>query len=126
MSTQATKRVLESPVMQVILPSPTVIDRKRIFVNPPTIHIGSGGSKLKTIVWANQTGGDVLIWLPNGYNYLVGEPKDFLKPFKVHNGKDLPLEVREDCQNGYYHYNVYCKAIPGYAEGNSEPGVSCP
>jgi hypothetical protein len=126
MSTPATERALESPIKQVTLPEPIVIDRPRIFVNPPTVHIGSGHLRAKTIEWVNQTGKDVLIWLPNGYRYLIGEPEDFLKPFTVHNGKELTRKVREDYQDGYYHYNVFCEAINAYAEGNSEPGVSCP
>jgi hypothetical protein len=126
MSIPATELAFESPFKQVILPSPITIDRPRVFVNPPTIHIGSGNSKLKTVVWVNQTGGDVLIWLPNGHKYLKGEAEDFLALKPIRAGESLPIEVRADCVDGYYHYNVYCKAIEGYAEGNSEPGASCP
>jgi hypothetical protein len=126
MSDPATEVAFESPFKKVILPSPITIDRPRVFVNPPTIHIGSGDSKLRTIVWVNETGGDVLIWLPNAHHYLKGEAEDFLTLKTIDAGKMLPLEVRPDCVDGYYHYNVYCKAIDGYAEGNSEPGASCP
>ena len=126
MSTQATERVLEQPINQVTLPPAIVIDKERIFANPPTLHIGSQDSRLKTIQWVNQTGDDVFIWLPNGYLFLIGEPTDFLTPIKVSNGGKLAREVKEDCEDGYYYYNVFCKAIDGYAEGNSSPGVSCP
>jgi hypothetical protein len=125
MSTPATRFATEIP-KQVVLRSPIVIDRPRVFVDPPTIHIGYGDSKLKVIEWVNQTGGDVLIWLPNGHNYLNGEPEDFLAPFTVSKGGRLAREVRGDCKDGDYEYNVYCKAIGGYAEGNSPPIVHCP
>lgn len=126
MSNPATERALVSPVRQVILPAPIAIDRKRIFVNPPTIHIGSGDSRAKTIEWVNQTGGDIYIWLPNAHRYLIGKPEDFLKPFAVPNGGNLALQVSQTSEANYYHYNVYCRAIDSYAEGNSEPGVECP
>ena len=117
---------MPTPANQVTLPPPIVIDRPRIFANPPTIHIGSTASRLKTIQWVNQTGDDVLVWLPNGYLFLIGKPEDFLAPIKVSNGGKLAREVRGDCEDGYYYYNVFCKAIYGYAEGNSSPGVDCP
>jgi hypothetical protein len=115
-----------APFREVILPSPITIDRPRVFVNPPTIHIGEVDSRLKTIVWVNQTGDEVLLWLPNAYNYLEGKEEDFLTPIPIAAGGKLPFAVRSDCVDGYYHYNVFCKKIHGYAEGNSEPGASCP
>ena len=135
MSTPAPRYASEIP-KQVVLRSPIVIDRPRVFVDPPSIHIGYGDLKLKAIEWVNQTGGDVLIWIPNGYNYLNGKPEDFLAPFTVSDGRSLTREVRGDCKDGDYEYNVYCKAmggkdvsgkaIGGYAEGNSPPSAHCP
>lgn len=125
MSTPAPRYATEIP-KQVVLRSPIMIDRQRVFVDPPSIHIGYGDSQLKFIEWVNQTGGDVLIWLPNGHNYLVGKPEDFLAPFTVSNGGRLTREVRRKYQGGDYEYNVFCKAIDGYAEGNSPPVVHCP
>ena len=122
----ATEVAYKLPVMEVILPSPIKIDRPRVFVNPPTIHIGSGESRLRTIVWVNKTEGNVWIWLPNGHHYLNGVAADFVPPKRIEKGERLPFEVRPDCVDGYYHYNVYCEIIDGYAEGNSEPGASCP
>jgi hypothetical protein len=126
MDSPAVEVALEAPYERVILPPPITIDRERIFVNPPTLHLGSGSSRLKTIQWVNQTGGEVLIWLPNAYNYLEGNPGDFLLPKSIPVGRTLTFAVSPDCKDGYYHYNVFCKRINGYAEGNSEPGVSCP
>jgi hypothetical protein len=114
------------PFKEVTLDSPITIDRPRVFVNPPTLHLGSGNERLKTIVWVNHTGGDVLLWLPNAFNYIEGKPEDFLAAVHIPSGGKLPLAVRSNCVDGYYHYNAFCKAIGGYAEGNSEPGVSCP
>jgi hypothetical protein len=127
MSTPGTKIATESP-KQVVLRSPIVIGSPRVFVDPPTIHIGSGDAKLKTIQWVNQTGSDVLIWLPNAYNYLVGTPEDFLAPKPIIAGGILPIAVRQDCVDGDYDYHVFCKAIKGngYAEGNSPPVAACP
>jgi hypothetical protein len=111
---------------QVVLGKPIKIDRERVFVNPPRIHIGSGDSQLKTIQWVNHTGDVVWIWLPSAHNYLNGEPKDFLKPYELANGAEKSFTVEDHPVKGYYEYNVYCKAIDGYAEGNSAPGVDCP
>lgn len=125
MSTPAPRIAAEMP-KQIVLRSPIKIDRLRVFVDPPSIHIHSGGSDLKAIEWVNQTGGDVLIWLPNGHNYLIGKPEDFLAPLPLSNGGVLTREVRRDYKDGDYEYNVYCKVIDGYAEGNSPPVVHCP
>jgi hypothetical protein len=127
MSTPAIQIATESP-KQVVLRSPILIGSPRVFVDPPKIHIGRGDSKLKSIQWVNQTGGEVLIWLPNAYNYLEGKPEDFVTPRRIPAGGILPLTVRQDCVDGEYDYHVFCKAIKGngYAEGNSPPIAACP
>jgi hypothetical protein len=126
MSDPATKPVLKTPLKRVILSAPIEIEEDRIFVKPSTVRIGRGDSKLKTILFVNQTGGDVYIWHPNALNYLDGQANGFLEPVLIHTVKEKAFEVKMDCKDGYYHYNVYCKSIEGYAEGNSEPGVECP
>jgi hypothetical protein len=129
MPNSATKRAHEKPIVKrVVILKPHVIDRERIFVNPPAIHIGYGDSP--TIIrWENQTGDLVKIWLPNADDYLIRPPDiDFSKPFDVTAEKPLVLTVKEEPKpkKNIYPYHVYCAKINSFAEGNSSPVVHCP
>lgn len=129
MPNSATKPAHEKPkVIRVTILEPHLIDRERIFVNPPAIHIGYGDSPT-TIRWENQTGDLVKIWLPNADDYLKRPSgEDFSKPFDVTPEKPLVLTVKEDPKpkKNTYQYHIYCAKINGFAEGNSSPVVHCP
>ena len=122
-----------SPLI-VNLPLPIPVDaksRQKVFVDPPVIHIGSGPSQVQAIQFTNNTGGTVRIWLLNVESLFAGPPKnnenkDFHIPFVVENNDTLDLDLKPDLDNGDYEYHVYCDAIPGEADGNSMPRVSCP
>ncbi len=127
MSTPATKRAHEKPVViRAVLHKPHEIDRPRVFVNPPIIHIGNGDAP-KIIRWDNQTGGPVKFWLADADDYFVCPPgKDFSTPFDVDTDKALELEVKRHPKKGHFPYHIFCQEINGYAEGNSSPNVTCP
>jgi hypothetical protein len=105
------------------------IDRPRIFVNPPVLHIGSGKSRRKTVEWMNETGADVSLWFPNGEQVFLlpaeGE-MGFKNPLAIGSKKRLILYVKADCEDGRYRYSVYCPSLREYAQGNSAPEVDCP
>jgi hypothetical protein len=132
MATPVTSLDPSPGVKQVFLTEPIKIrDTERIFVIPPKVHIG-GEHSPKQIQWVNLTGGPVTIWLPNGDHCLepvdpkTGAKLNFLTPFPVPTNYELRLDVRKKPRDGYYEYNVYCKVIEDYAQGESEPGLSCP
>jgi hypothetical protein len=126
MSTPATKRAMSSSMNQVVFGKPIKIDRERVFVNPPTFHL-CGENPPKAIRWENQTGGPVMIWLPNADHCLNRPPEgDFSKPFVIPPKGELLLTVKEHPKKGKYEYHVYCEVIKDYAEGNSPPNLSCP
>jgi hypothetical protein len=105
------------------------IDRPRIFVNPPVIHIGNGKSRRKTVEWVNETGADVSLWFPNGeqvFDRRGESEKGFANPFAIGSKKRLILYVKADCEDGRYRYAVYCPSLMEYAQGNSAPEVDCP
>jgi hypothetical protein len=123
------------PVKKVILTKPyEIAGRERVFVIPATVHL-RGENPPKTIEWENQTGGLVKIWLPNADAYLNhGNGRDFSQPIDVADGKSIHFTVKDRFKDEvdwkevefYYHYNVYCESIKNYAQGDSEPGMSCP
>ena len=128
MSTAGTKNDSAGSVERVILQKPYEIDRRRVFVKPPIVHIGNGDSP-KTIRLDNQTGGLVKIWLPNADAYLNPQPgTDFSKPMEVDDGGklDLFVKVNPKPKEGHYQYHVYCEVIKDFAEGNSPPVLHCP
>ena len=123
----------------VLVPSPMPADlpqpikdptgRKRVYVKPPVIHVGSGSKRLPKITITNHTGDKARIWIPNGASLFVGPPspyKDFSNPFVVNDGGKLEFDVLPDLKPCEYTYHVYCDAIEGEADGNSPPGISCP
>ena len=123
----------------VLVPSPMPADlprpikdptgRKRVYVNPPVIHVGSKPRLLPKITFTNHTGDVARFWFPTGALIFVGPPppyKDFSNPFVVKDGEKLELEVLPGLKPCDYTYHVYCDAIGGEADGNSPPGISCP
>ena len=109
-----------------------ILDTRRVFVIPAKVHIG-GEDSPKEILWVNQTGGPVTIWLPNAGKYL-NEYKDpqtqevhpFIAPIPVAKDGVLNVSVKEEPPKGYYEYNIYCEVIQDYAQGESSPGCICP
>ena len=123
--------------MPVDLPPPTPPDatgRRRVYVNPPVIHIGIGHERLKNIRFTNHTGDTVRIWLLEAASLLVPpakdnegkEYKDFYTPIVVKPKGTLDVGVNPKSDYGDYYYHVYCDAIGHEADGNSPPGLSCP
>jgi hypothetical protein len=130
---QAPERKLKAGVEQVFITKPIeILDEKRVFVIPPKIHIG-GKDSPKEILWVNQTGGPITIWIPNGGQYLnkyedpdTHEVHEFIKPFPLDATGKLHVTVQASPPYGYYEYNVFCEVIKDYAHGESSPGVICP
>lgn len=123
--------VLVPSRMPADLPRPITdpTGRKRIYVNPAVIHVGSGSKLLRKIQFTNHTGDKARFWFPNGASIFVGPPppyKDFSNPFVVDNDGKLEFDVLPDLEPCDYTYHVYCDAIGGEADGNSPPGISCP
>jgi hypothetical protein len=117
--------------MPVDLPSPIKdqTGRKRVYVNPPVIHVGHGSEQLKDIRFMNNTGGTVRIWLLEAASLFAAPPKgykDFENPFVVDARGTLDLDLKPDLGYGDYYYHVFCDSIGHEAEGNSAPIVSCP
>jgi hypothetical protein len=115
--------------MPVDLPPPTPPDptgRKRVYVNPPVVHLGYGPDQLKHIRFTNHTNGTVRIWLLEAASLFVRPAKDFEKPFVVDDGDKLDLDLKPGLGYGDYVYHVYCDAIGHEADGNSPPAISCP
>jgi hypothetical protein len=111
---------------EVIVEAARVIDRKRIFVNPPILHIGSGAPELPEIRFINHTRKKILVWLPNGHHYLNKDAAELEKPIPIDAGKEYPLPLKAGPEKGHYAYHVYCEEIENGAEGHSEPHVGCP
>ena len=130
----ATKLTLEKPgpVLTVTLSNKIGIgDRYRVFVIPSTIHIG-GEKSPQAIKWVNETGGPVKLWLP-ALGKILNHPKtqDLSAPIDLADGATSdPFVVNDKRMWGKeefcYHYNVYCDSIQDYAQGDSEPVLSCP
>ena len=119
--------------MPVDLPAPITVDpttgRKKVYVNPPVIHIGSGQSQLRDIRFKNNTGDKARLWFPNGAPLFAGPPagySNFENPFVIENGKELDLKLMPNLGYGMYEYHVYCDVIGAEADGNSPPNLSCP
>jgi hypothetical protein len=117
--------------MPVDLPLPIKdpTGRKRVYVNPPVIHLGSGSSQLPSIQFTNNTGDTIRIWLLNVASLFARPPKgykDFDNPFVVAAGRTLDLDLKPGLGNGDYYYHVFCDAVGRDADGNSPPVMSCP
>jgi hypothetical protein len=123
--------------MPVDLPPPTPPDatgRRRVYVNPPVIHIGIGDERLKNVRFTNHTGDTVRIWLLEAASLFVPPVtdnegnvyKDLETPFVVKQNGTLDVKVKPKSDYGDYYYHVYCDAIGHEADGNSPPGASCP
>jgi hypothetical protein len=117
--------------MPVDLPPPIKdhTGRKRVYVNPPVIHLGKGETQLEHICFANNTGGTIRIWLLEAASIFDGPPagaKNFDSPFVVKAKGTLDLTLKPELGYGDYVYHVYCDAIGHEAEGNSPPAISCP
>lgn len=117
--------------MPVNLPQPveTSPGRKRVYVNPPVIHVGTGSTELKKIRWTNNTGKKARFWFPNASWLFVGPPpgyKDFDNPFVVEDGDKLELDLKTNLGFYDYPYHVFCDASESEAEGNSPPVIACP
>lgn len=123
--TQGTKTAYEQPVRDVVLTPPLEVGgRERIFVIPPTIHLG-GPEPPKTIRWINKTGKPVHIWLAGGQKFLKST-EDLSQPIRVAPDKELVVGVK-DCKGEWQRdYHVLCDAIGNFADGNSPPTWSCP
>jgi hypothetical protein len=130
---QAPEHALKAGVEQVFITKPIeILDERRVFVIPAKVHIG-GKDSPQEILWVNQTGGTVTIWLPNAGHYLnqFKDPEtqkvhEFITPFSVPPKGELLVTVKETPPYGYYEYNVFCEVIQDYAQGDSAPGVICP
>ena len=109
MSTPATSLDPRPGVKMVFLTKPfDILDTRRVFVIPAKVHIG-GEDSPKEILWVNQTGGPVTIWLPNADKYLnqyedprTQETQPFLTPFPVATDGVLNVTVKKDPPFGYY------------------------
>jgi hypothetical protein len=125
----ATVRVPSHMPVDLPLPIKDSNGRKRVFVNPPIIHLGSAPSQLPALRFTNNTGGTVRLWLLQAASLFAGPPTgyaDFDNPFVVGAGDTLTLELKHDLGYGDYPYHVFCDAIGGEADGNSSPRISCP
>jgi hypothetical protein len=108
--------------------------RKRVYVNPPVIHVGIGDERLKNVLFTNETGDTVRIWLLEAASLFVppatdNEGKvytDLNTPFVVKQNGTLDVKITPKSDYGDYYYHVYCDAIGREADGNSAPRVSCP
>ncbi len=126
--------ITQGPVpshMPVALPSPIKdpTGRERVYVNPPVVHIGTGSTQLRKILFTNHTGDKARYWFPGGDLLFVSPPAGYINfdnPFVVENGGKLELYLKEDLGFFDYTYHVYCDAIENEADGNSPPGISCP
>jgi hypothetical protein len=131
MSDTGSTRAFAKPLKVLITQIYTIGQRKRAFVVPSTIHLG-GENSPKAIEWVNESGGPVEIWLPALSGYLSSPTgANFSEPFVLENGKtSAPFLVKDKVEwekaEFFYHYNVYCKSIGDYAQGDSEPGMGCP
>jgi hypothetical protein len=119
------------PRLKVLL-KPLLIEKERVFVDPPVVSIGDGKSRLLTVQWVNNTEKLAWLWIPNGDLFFKKPSQhDFSTPFRippepVPEGERLTFTVRDDCHGATSEYQVYCEAITGYAEGHSPPIVKCP
>lgn len=118
----------ETGVLTVEIGKPIVIERARVFVNPPTVHVGTGAAQIREVQLLNKTGADVQVWFPHGAKLFDERTsvRSFAEPFLIAVGASRSLYVKEVPQEGQYSYHVYCEAIEDYAEGNSPPIASCP
>jgi hypothetical protein len=104
----------------------------RAFAIPGTISIGEGTLLLESVTWLNHTAGDAWLWMPNGDQFFDKPSQhDFTTPFRIPQEpapekERITFKVKMDPMKGRTQYQVYCPAIPGYADGNSPPYVSCP
>jgi hypothetical protein len=111
---------------------PPILDptgRKRVYVDPPVIHIGKGSTQLRKLRFTNNTGDKARFWFLIGAALFVAPPrgyKDFTNPFVVDAGDALDLELKPDLGYSYHEFHVYCDVIGNEAEGSSPPGISCP
>jgi hypothetical protein len=127
MSTPATKRALEKPIRKVVLSAPTKLGtRKRVFVLPGTIHLAYP-DQAKTVEWINETGDVAQIWLVNLKDALVPlNGEDLSQPIEIANGAPFAVGVKHNLPEFLRYYQVYCKAIGDYGDGNSSPQMGCP
>jgi|HubBroStandDraft_2_1064218.scaffolds.fasta_scaffold145039_2 hypothetical protein len=130
MSHPATRRALAKPIRTVVLPAPTEVNstkKKKVFISPGTIHLAYP-NKAKTIVWANNTGAAVNIWLVNVQDvFFALQGEDLSQPQKIDDGKEFAVGVEDNVPSLYLKdYQVYCEAIDDYADGDSSPHVGCP
>jgi|SRR5579863_3905785 hypothetical protein len=128
---RATSTIQVPSHMPVDLPPPVEdqTGRRRIYVNPPVIHIGKGEAQLEDIRFMNNTGGTVRIWLLEAEKIFNAPPqgyKNFENPFVVKPKGTLDLKLKPDLPYGDYVYHVFCDAIGHEAEGNSPPAIGCP
>jgi hypothetical protein len=123
----------------VLVPSPMPVDfpkpvdvgpgRKKVYVNPPVIRVGSGPSQLRNIQFANHTGGKASLWFPDGLPLFDGTPDQYPShenPLVIEAGATKVLKLKPNLGDGFYHYHVHCDAIGDEADGNSPPSLSCP
>jgi hypothetical protein len=114
------------------------IGHERAFVVPGRISTGKGETKVSSISWKNCTEGVVRVWFPFGdrvferRHEVDEEVKTVNETYFVANTFDIPSEgtltlfVKDEADDGTYHYHVYCEAIHESAQGNSEPEVEVP
>jgi hypothetical protein len=129
MEIEATKTALDQTVRTVKLSKPEFVGgRDRIFVVPGTVHLG-GAVAAKTIVWLNETGGPVKVWLAALKDILIPQAgQDFSGPIQIDERTNNRLEVtvKEGIENCQRDYHVFCEKIGNFADGNSPPNMSCP
>jgi hypothetical protein len=117
--------------MPVDLPRPIDVapGKKKVYVNPPVVHIGTGSAQLRKIRFTNNTGDKARFWFPNaGWLFAGPAPgyQNFDNPFVVEDGGELDLALNPNLGPFDYKYRVHCDAIGDEADGNSPPGISCP
>lgn len=126
----APRRALAKPTRTVVLPAPTEINstkKKKVFISPGTIHLAYP-NKAKTVVWVNNTGAAVNIWLVNVQDvFFALHGEDLSQPQKIDDGQEFAVGVKDSVPSVYVKdYQAYCEVINDYADGDSSPHVGCP
>ncbi len=101
---------------------PAVNAQKEVVIAPASI--GSNAA----VVFTNNTGGVVRLWIPNGDSLFAAPPqgRTNYNDISIPNGQAVQLDVKPAPTRGVYPYHVFCNSIDDYARGGSPPVMSCP